>query len=122
MKTKKISIIVSVVMLLTMVFGAGSVFAQSGPGHPGHPPRGKFLRLETAKYVNCSPDRTLEIPVFAVFECGGQRLTADDCVYSVDHEEVVKVVDGKYVVQNRGVATVTIYAYGTSTQITFEVV
>lgn len=120
MKTRKISVIVSVIMLLTMVFGAGSVFAN---GRDQGPPssRGKFTGLATAPYIVTGVDRTLDVPVVAVFENGALRLTPDECVYEVDHDDVVKVVNGQIITLKKGIATVNVYAYGTSTQITVEV-
>lgn len=121
MKTKKISVIVSIVMLLTMVFGAGSVFANGrDQGQPSS--RGKFLRLETASYIVTGSNKTLDVAVVAVFENGALRLTPDDCVYEVDHDDVVKVVNGQIITLKKGIATVNVYAYGTSTQMTVEVI
>ncbi len=119
MKVKKISALISIIMIFTMVFSSGSVFAN---GRDQGPPStlGNFLRIESAGYIATSSGKTIELPVVAIYQNGAIRLTADDCYYTVDHPDVVKVEDGQFVLLKKGIATVNVYAYGTSTQITFE--
>lgn len=116
-KGKKVIVMLSVLMMLTMVFCSGSVFA-----HPGHPARGKFLKLEAAtSYLVLGEGQTAKVPILAMYENGIKVMEPEECVYEIDHEKIVSVVNGEIITKQKGIATINIFAMGTQTQITVEV-
>lgn len=117
LKGKKFIAMLSVLMMLTIIFCSGSVFA-----HPGHPPRGKLLRIEAStSYLVIGEGQTAKVPILAMYENGIKVIEPEECVYEIDHEEIVSVVNGEIIAKQKGVSTVNIFAMGSQTQITVEV-
>jgi hypothetical protein len=118
--TKKISIFVCIIMMFTMILGTGSVFANGRDQGPPEP--GNFLRIEPAyTYILLEKDQTARLPVIAVYQNRSMSVDPAECEFTVDHPDVAIVQDGYIYTKAGGVATVTIKALGSQTQVTVEV-
>ncbi len=117
LKLKKISMMMGIIMIFTMVFSSSSVFAD----YEAQNARAKFLRLDSSSYLRFPTGETANVPIVAIFENDKVQLSAQDCTYVVNNPDVVKVENGTFIALNPGVATVTVYAYGAQRQIMVEI-
>lgn len=113
---KKVSVLVGIIMMFTMIFGSSNVFA-----YGGHPPLGELKRIEpSSTYVLLEEGEESFVSIVAYHERGGCYVNTA-CDWSVDHENVIEVEDGKIIAKQKGVATITAKFLTGQTQITVEV-
>lgn len=114
---KKVPVLLSIILIFTMVFGTGSVFANQH--HPINEVPSRLIPSENYVSLNYVGDRH-HVTISAAYYSTAKYVTGL-CEYSVDHNEIIDVEKGTIIAKQKGVATITVTYQGAQTQIMVDV-
>lgn len=115
--SKKVTLLLSFVLIFTMIFGTGSVFANQH--HPINEVPQRLIPSDKYVALNYVGEK-YHVTVTAAYYSTAKYVTGL-CDYSVDHNEIIDVDKGTITAKQKGVATITVIYQGAQTQITVEV-